>query len=89
MSTEVTSNGSSSSWKSTRLKSSVEVMGSLSESGTEVLRLEDDGGDHAEKARRRQGSRCILPARLPRVRSSRPALSSMTTKVNSTMMAPA
>ena len=27
-------------------------------------------------------------ARLPRVRSSRPALSSMTTNVNSTMMAP-
>ncbi len=92
ISTDVTSNGSSSFVKRTPLLEVVSVAGDADLSSVAVA---DSPGrcriTVAITARiaTTAGTRRCVAARLPSVRSSRPAFSSMTTKVKSTMMAPA
>ena len=54
----------------------------------EALSVKNDGGKNGQESDD-GGESDARAARLPRVRSSRPALSSMTTKVKRTMTAPA
>jgi len=88
ISTEVTSKGSSSWVNRTALSSSVEVMPWLSDAVPIpcACRMTVEIRARMTTAAGKPTTRAAL---LPSVRSSRPALSSITTKVNSTMMAPA
>ena len=88
MRTEVTSNGSSRSLNNTLLRSSVVVIGSLKVAEPIPFAFRITVAITPSNTAT-AGKPMILPARLPRVRSSRPAFNSITTNVNSTMMAPA